>query len=118
MNELTKIIKEREREFVEKGADLEHQRWSQWQEYCHKIYRSGKFGEFMPRWEQQIATDYQDLSVSEKESDRREVRTYLPLLRQTSVALIEGVIEMVENDALSDIKQELQQTLKELKHEN
>ena len=26
-------------EFVEKGADLEHDRWLRWQKWCHKVLR-------------------------------------------------------------------------------
>jgi hypothetical protein len=32
------------------------------------------------KWEKQIATSYVDLSESEKESDREQVRKYLPLI--------------------------------------
>ncbi len=32
------------------------------------------------RWEKQIATRYEELSDEEKESDREQVRGYLPLI--------------------------------------
>jgi hypothetical protein len=32
------------------------------------------------RWEQQMATPYADLSEPEKESDREQVRLYLPVI--------------------------------------
>lgn len=34
------------------------------------------------RWERQIATEYEQLSDKEKESDRIEVRKYLPLVQE------------------------------------
>ena len=33
------------------------------------------------RWRKQIATPYNQLSETEKESDRKESRSYLPLVR-------------------------------------
>lgn len=37
--------------------------------------------ELVERWEKQIATTYSSLSEDEKESDRKEVREYIPLFR-------------------------------------
>jgi hypothetical protein len=34
------------------------------------------------RWERQINTQYPDLAADEKESDREQVRKYLPLLER------------------------------------
>ncbi len=67
-------------ELMEELAAIEHTRWANWQKWCHQVFKDGKFEEFMPRWERQIATPYSELSEEEKESDRREVRSYLPLL--------------------------------------
>ena len=33
MNPITQLLKEREEEFVEQGAALEHERWARWQKY-------------------------------------------------------------------------------------
>lgn len=81
-----------EDEFIEKGADLEHDRWSKWQEYMHsKVYDSSESlnphlkvipTESYNHWERQIKTKYSDLSEKEKESDRIEVRKYLPLIKE------------------------------------
>jgi hypothetical protein len=68
-----------EGEFVEKGAALEHERWAKW----HKYMIDKQTPENLERWARQSVTPYALLSESEKESDRREVRTYLPLVRQT-----------------------------------
>lgn len=67
-------------ELMEELAAIEHTRLANWQKWCHQVFKDGKFEEFMPRWERQIATPYSELSEEEKESDRREVRSYLPLL--------------------------------------
>ena len=76
-------------DFIEKGAALEHARWARWQAYLHRKcveHENGK-GEFVcfpaelfRRWERQINTPYEELTEQEKESDRREVREYLPFL--------------------------------------
>ncbi len=77
-----KIIKE----FVEKGANLEHDRWARWQSWCHKILRgscpSPKLERVLKHWDRQIATPYSELSEQEKESDRKETRDYIPLLEK------------------------------------
>lgn len=80
-----------ESDFIEKGADIEHTRWSKWQEYffdaCEIESEDAEIvvmklpRERYDRWMRQIATPYAELSEQEKESDRREVRSYLPLIR-------------------------------------
>jgi hypothetical protein len=81
-----------EKEFVEKGADLEHTRWAKWQAYLHSKcveHENGKGewvcfpAELYKRWERQINTPYAELSEAEKESDREQVRPYLPLISHT-----------------------------------
>lgn len=95
-----------EREFVEQGADLEHERWAKWQAYLHSKCVEHSNGEekwvcfpaeLFERWERQIATRYDDLSEAEKESDRKEARTYLPLVaQQRQQAVAEFVREVVK----------------------
>lgn len=78
-------------ELMEELAAIEHDRWSKWQKYLHSKcveHENGK-GEFVCfpsesflHWERQIATPYSELSEKEKESDREQVRSYLPLLRK------------------------------------
>jgi hypothetical protein len=80
-----------EEEFIEKGAALEHDRWAKWQKWMHgRVYDSSESinphlkvipTEDFNRWERQIATEYEQLSDKEKESDRIEVRKYLPLIK-------------------------------------
>lgn len=94
-------MKNWEEEFIEKGANLEHDRWSRWQQYLHNICIRNSDGsitispERVAHWERQINTSYADLSEKEKEYDRVEVRKYLPLIHQNFIAK-EELEEMIE----------------------
>jgi hypothetical protein len=76
-----------EQDFVEAGAELEHARWARWQAYVFSRCVRNPDGsvtinrEDVARWQRQITTLYGQLSESEKESDRKESRSYLPLVR-------------------------------------
>lgn len=71
---------------IEKLADVEHERWSHWQRYLHsKCERTSDGSLVIPaqlvdRWESQMNTPYSALSEQEKESDREQVRRYLPII--------------------------------------
>lgn len=71
---------------IEQLAAVEHERWSHWQRYVHsKCIRlsDGSLlipAELVARWDQQIDTKYAELGDQEKESDREQVRKYLPLI--------------------------------------
>jgi hypothetical protein len=71
---------------VEVLAAIEHERWSHWQRYVHsKCVPDGCGGLLIPaelvnRWQTQIDTPYAELTDNEKESDREQVRKYLPLI--------------------------------------
>ncbi|MGB3045794.1 MAG: hypothetical protein WBB98_21665 [Xanthobacteraceae bacterium] len=73
---------------LEELAALEHQRWAHWQKYVHDSGQRQPDGsillpaDIVSRWEQQINTPYADLSNEEKDSDREQVRKYLPLLER------------------------------------
>lgn len=93
------------KEFVEDGAELEHSRWSKWQSYFFgkcDIETDDKNAymtlpiEFYQRWLRQIETPYGGLSELEKESDRREVRSYLPLLTKVYDSAVEGERERLK----------------------
>lgn len=92
-----------EEEFVEKGADIEHNRWSKWQKHLHSRCIPQEDGsllipaDLVQRWERQIATNYSDLSESEKESDRKEARTYIPLVRQAISEAVEEERKRIAN---------------------
>lgn len=74
-------------ELIEKLAAIEHERWADWQRWCHKVLRgnnpSPEQGDILERWDRQIETPYSELSEAEKESDREQVQRYLPLIRTT-----------------------------------
>jgi len=99
-----RAIPEWEKEFVEAGAHLEHERWAKWQAYLHSKcveHENGK-GEWVcfpaesfRHWERQIDTPYADLSESEKESDRKETRNYLPILRTSNITVVKAIMEMI-----------------------
>ena len=69
-------------------ADIEHSRWAKWQRYLHSKATKQPDGallipaELVKRWERQIETPYHSLSEQEKDSDRDQVREYLPIIKQ------------------------------------
>jgi hypothetical protein len=71
---------------IEQLAAVEHERWSHWQRYVHsKCIRQPDGSLLLPanlvaRWEKQIDTKYAELDDQERESDREQVRKYLPLI--------------------------------------
>ena len=79
-------------ELVEILAEKEHDRWAHWQKYMHeRVYDSSQSinphlkvipTEDYNRWERQLNTPYSELSEKEKESDRKQVRKYLPIIEQ------------------------------------
>jgi len=73
---------------IEELAALEHERWAHWQKYVHdKGQRQSNGSVLLPpdlvaRWERQINTQYSNLAADEKESDREQVKKYLPILER------------------------------------
>jgi hypothetical protein len=71
---------------IEELAAIEHRRWSHWQAFMHAQGNRQPDGslvltpDLVKKWDRQIATDYADLNEVEKESDREQVRQYLPLI--------------------------------------
>ena len=71
---------------MEKLAAIEHERWAHWQQYMHdQCQRADDRSLIIPaqlaqRWQTQIETPYEDLTESEKDSDREQVRRYLPII--------------------------------------
>lgn len=78
----------------EKLAEIEHQRWADWQKYVHSICKTVEFPKvpdlcegdliipkaLVEQWKRQIDTSYKNLTEEEKNSDRREVDKYFPLI--------------------------------------
>lgn len=73
---------------LETLAAIEHERWAHWQRYMHSKGVRQPDGsllvpsELVQRWDEQIETAYAALSEREKESDREQVRKYLPLIAE------------------------------------
>lgn len=71
---------------VEELAAIEHERWAHWQAYLHSRCQVAEDGsliipaDLVARWTAQVETEYRDLSEQEKDSDREQVRRYLPRL--------------------------------------
>jgi hypothetical protein len=78
---------------LEELAAIEHERWSHWQRYLHSKGTMQPDGslllppDLVRRWEGQFDTPYSQLSEKEKDSDRDQVRKYLPTVVK---ALTEG----------------------------
>lgn len=73
-------------ETMELLAATEHERWARWQRHLHDQCERRADGalvippHLVTRWESQIETPYRQLSEREKESDREQVKAYLPTI--------------------------------------
>ena len=114
-------------EFVEKGADLEHDRWARWQKYMFSksILNADKSvtipAEFADRWFRQIDTKYADLPEEEKESDRKETRNYLPLINtyfiaKNSLEFVAGGLKEVADNYI--LKKDLEERIEKVKQKH
>lgn len=71
---------------IETLAAIEHERWAHWQKHMHAKGVRRPDGalvlpaEMVAQWESQIARVYAELTDEEKESDREQVRRYLPMI--------------------------------------
>ena len=88
----TRSVEQRLEAAIDRLAEVEHERWSHWQRYMHSKGERRPDGslvlpaDLVARWDVQIDTPYRDLNDEEKESDREQVRRYLP----TVAAVIDG----------------------------
>lgn len=81
------IIEKIVSDLLEPLAAIEHARWSHWQRYMHSkcIPQDGALlipADLVQRWERQLNTPYAALTDKEKESDREQVRAYMPLIEE------------------------------------
>jgi hypothetical protein len=71
---------------LEPLAAAEHDRWAHWQRYMHSKGIRQQDGSlllpahFVGRWDAQMDKKYADLTETERESDREQVRKYLPIV--------------------------------------
>ena len=72
----------------EKLADLAHKQWSGWMKHLFSKSRKNDDGTVtipvwaVERWTRQMNTDYKELPEEEKESDRKEARKVIQVLRE------------------------------------
>jgi hypothetical protein len=90
---------------IEKLADIEHQRWADWQRYCNQILRARAtdertLEERLQYWDKQINTPYAMLSEREKESDREQVRRYLPIIQSNYI--LKSDVEKIKREWFDD----------------
>lgn len=74
----TQNMQEWEKRFIEAGAELEHDRWARWHRYSRLMATPAH----IEMWDRKAEMPYIALTVEEQESDRKEVRNYLPLVAQ------------------------------------
>ena len=73
---------------IEKLADYEHDRWSRWQKYLFSKCTINQDGSltipknFVDRWTIQMNTNYNNLSIEEKQSDRKEAYMILDIINR------------------------------------
>lgn len=73
-------------QLVDELAAIEHERWAHWQRYVHDHCERQQDGSLVipadlaARWEAQIQTRYVELTERERDSDREQVRRYLPVI--------------------------------------
>jgi len=84
-------------EFVEEGADLEHNRWARW----HKYSRLMATPAHIEMWDRKAEMPYIALTNEEQESDRKETRNYLPLLEK---AIAQAIAEERENENTATVE--------------
>ena len=71
-------------------AAIEHERWADWQKWCHQVLWDNVPSHIMQdhvypilkRWDEQIETPYENLTALEKDSDREQVDRYWHLIDQ------------------------------------
>lgn len=77
---------------VEELSAMEHERWAHWQRYIHSKGRVNLDGsmvlpaDLVARWERQISLSYTELTERERDSDREQVRKYLPVISRAIAA--------------------------------
>lgn len=79
-------IYERLEAAIDRLASIEHERWAHWQSYMHSKAERRSDGSLIlsaslvAQWSRQIETPYEALTYKERESDKEQVRRYLPTI--------------------------------------
>lgn len=75
---------------IEGIANYEHDRWSRWQKYLFSKSIKNKDGsftipkEYVERWTKQMNTTYYELPHNEQESDKKEAKRILNVIREVN----------------------------------
>lgn len=112
-------------EIVEQLADIEHQRWADWQKYVHSKLETSENKNYLrlentwiERWEKQISTPYNELTEKEKESDREQVRRYWHIIEQlitsSQAPLLKEIEELKEKLEIRFDRQDLKPFVQEM----
>ena len=73
-------------DLLENLAAIEHERWAHWQRFMHEQGKRQSDGslllpaDLIAKWDRLIKTPYAQLTEKERESDRDQVRRYLPIV--------------------------------------
>lgn len=73
-------------QLLEELSAIEHERWAHWQRFMHEHGERQPDGglllpsELISKWDRLINTPYAKLTIDEQESDREQVRRYLPVI--------------------------------------
>lgn len=79
---------------IETLSNYEHERWSRWMKYLFSKCQKNADGsvtipvEYVNRWSRQMNTKYENLSESEKVSDRQGALMILALLKENKEEVI------------------------------
>lgn len=85
-------VQERLEVVLDRLASIEHERWAHWQRFIHSKAEQMPDGtmvipaDLVARWSRQIETPYEALTPDERESDREQVRRYLPAIVEALTA--------------------------------
>ncbi len=81
------MIKSKERNLLrEKISDIQHEIWSSWMTHLFKVSIHNNDGSYtipldkVKRWKRQLSTSYDELTESEKDSDRKQADKILDIL--------------------------------------
>jgi len=106
-------------EFIEEGANLEHERWARWQQWCHEVLRkecpSPELEKVLIRWDRQINTPYSKLSEKEKESDREQTRYYLVLVERIILKEQQKFMKWLEDHYWDSLENDKDRIIKHIK---
>lgn len=97
----------------EQLADIEHQRWADWQKWMHSLTKDLPLGArgvfrvipqvYFDRWERQINTSYADLTAAEKAADMEQVNRYWPLIETLLINQRNKILDMVMETLGEDV---------------